>query len=140
KKLLSLLDITVAGHVVKLGGISVNPENYPSVAEIKAISEKSELRVIDPSVEQAMKDLIDQTKKNGDTIGGIVEVQLDNVPAGLGSYVQWDKKLDAKIAQAVVSINAFKAVEFGIGFEMANLPGSQVMDEIQWDQENGYTR
>ncbi|MGX7063882.1 chorismate synthase [Enterococcus cecorum] len=140
KKLLSLLDITVAGHVVKLGGISVNPENYPSVAEIKAISEKSELRVIDPSVEQAMKDLIDQTKKNGDTIGGIVEVQLDNVPAGLGSYVQWDKKLDAKIAQAVVSINAFKAVEFGIGFEMANLPGSQVMDEIQWDQEKGYTR
>lgn len=140
KKLLSLLDITVAGHVVKLGGISVNPENYPSAAEIKAISEKSELRVIDPSVEQAMKDLIDQTKKNGDTIGGIVEVQLDNVPAGLGSYVQWDKKLDAKIAQAVVSINAFKAVEFGIGFEMANLPGSQVMDEIQWDQEKGYTR
>lgn len=140
KKLLSLLDITVAGHVVKLGGISVNPENYPSASEIKAISEKSELRVIDPSVEQAMKDLIDQTKKNGDTIGGIVEVQLDNVPAGLGSYVQWDKKLDAKIAQAVVSINAFKAVEFGIGFEMANLPGSQVMDEIQWDQEKGYTR
>lgn len=87
-----------------------------------------------------MKELIDQTKKNGDTIGGVVEVLVGGVPAGLGSYVQWDRKLDAKIAQAVVSINAFKGAEFGIGFEMAQRPGSQVMDEIVWDESTGYTR
>src|SRR5699024_3170382 len=84
--------------------------------------------------------LIDQTKRNGDTIGGTVEVLGGGVPAGLGSYVQWDKKLDAKIAQAVVSINAFKGAEFGVGFEAANLPGSKVMDEIIWDEASGYTR
>ncbi|OTE88373.1 chorismate synthase, partial [Escherichia coli] len=72
-------------------------------------------RVLDPSVEEEIKQLIDQTKKNGDTIGGVVEVLVGGVPAGLGSYVQWDKKLDAKIAQAVVSINAFKGAEFGVG-------------------------
>jgi chorismate synthase len=87
-----------------------------------------------------MKDLIDQTKKNGDTIGGIVEVLIGNVPAGLGSYVNFDKKLDGKIAQAVVSINAFKGVEFGMGFDAGYKPGSQVMDEITWEKEKGFTR
>lgn len=67
-----------------------------------------------------MKELIDQTKKNGDTIGGVVEVLVGGVPAGLGSYVQWDRKLDAKIAQAVVSINAFKGAEFGIDLKWHN--------------------
>ena len=65
---------------------------------------------------------------------------VGGVPVGLGSYVQWDKKLDAKIAQGVVSINAFKGVEFGLGFEAGRLKGSQVMDEIIWSQETGYTR
>lgn len=140
KKLLALLDIDIATHVITLGGINVNvPENI-TVSKVKALAEASEVRVVDATVEQEMKDLIDQTKKNGDTIGGIVEVLVGGVPAGLGSYVQWDKKLDAKIAQAVVSINAFKGVEFGMGFEMGNLPGSQIMDEIQWEKEKGYTR
>lgn len=140
KKLLALLDIDIATHVVTLGGINVNvPENI-TVSKVKALAEASEVRVVDATVEQEMKDLIDQTKKNGDTIGGVVEVLVGGVPAGLGSYVQWDKKLDAKIAQAVVSINAFKGVEFGMGFEMGNLPGSQIMDEIQWEKEKGYTR
>lgn len=140
KKLLALLDIDIATHVITLGGINVNvPENI-TVSKVKALAEASEVRVVDATVEQEMKDLIDQTKKNGDTIGGVVEVLVGGVPAGLGSYVQWDKKLDAKIAQAVVSINAFKGVEFGMGFEMGNLPGSQIMDEIQWEKEKGYTR
>ncbi len=65
---------------------------------------------------------------------------LAGVPVGLGSYVQWDKKLDAKIAQGVVSINAFKGVEFGVGFEAGRLKGSQVMDEILWSEEDGFTR
>lgn len=140
KKLLALLDIDIAAHVITLGGINANvPENI-TVSKVKALAEASEVRVVDATVEQEMKDLIDQTKKNGDTIGGVVEVLVGGVPAGLGSYVQWDKKLDAKIAQAVVSINAFKGVEFGMGFEMGNLPGSQIMDEIQWEKEKGYTR
>lgn len=140
KKLLKELDIAVAGHVTMLGGIKVTIPDGLTVQEIAARSEASEVRVLDPSVEEEIKQLIDRTKKNGDTIGGVVEVLVGGVPAGLGSYVQWDKKLDAKIAQAVVSINAFKGAEFGVGFEAGVLPGSKVMDEILWDKQSGYTR
>lgn len=140
KKLLQELDIEVTGHVTKLGGVAATIPDGLTVSEVRELSEASDIRVVDPKVEQEIRDLIDQTKKNGDTIGGTVEVLVGGVPAGLGSYVQWDTKLDAKIAQAVVSINAFKGVEFGIGFEMANRPGSQVMDEILWEKEKGYTR
>lgn len=140
KKILSELDMTVAGHVTRIGEIEVSVPEKMTVAEIKATSEKSELRVIDPSVEEEMKALIDKTKKEGNTVGGFVEVQIENVPVGLGSYTQWDQKLDAKIAQAVVSINAFKGVEFGIGFEAGRILGSEVMDEIIWNEADGYTR
>jgi chorismate synthase len=140
KKILKELGIEVAGHVTMLGGIKATVPEGLTVQEIAERSEASEVRVLDPSVEEEIKQLIDQTKKNGDTIGGVVEVLIGGVPAGLGSYVQWDKKLDAKIAQAVVSINAFKGAEFGVGFEAGVLPGSQVMDEILWDQQKGYSR
>ncbi|EGP4720008.1 chorismate synthase [Enterococcus faecium] len=140
KKILEELDIIVAGHVICLGGIQAEIPGNISIQEIKEISEASEVRVVDSAVEQRIKELIDQTKKNGDTIGGIVEVLVGGVPAGLGSYVQWDTKLDAKIAQAVVSINAFKGVEFGVGFTAGSLPGSEVMDEILWEKERGYFR
>lgn len=140
KKLLKELAIEVAGHVTVLGGIKASIPAEISIAEVKKRSEESDVRVVDASVEEKMKQLIDQTKKNGDTIGGVVEVLVGNVPAGLGSYVQWDTKLDAKLAQAIVGINAFKGVEFGVGFESANLPGSKVMDEIIWSQETGYRR
>lgn len=140
KKLLKELDIEVAGHVAVLGGIHATiPENL-TVKEIQEKSEQSEVRVLDSAVEEEIKALIDETKRNGDTIGGVVEVVVGGVPVGLGSYTQWDRKLDAKIAQAVVSINAFKGVEFGIGFEMGSKPGSEVMDEIVWTEELGYTR
>ncbi|HLQ41071.1 MAG TPA: chorismate synthase [Tetragenococcus sp.] len=140
KKLLSELEIVVAGHVTMLGGIKAKVTDGMTLAEIKEKAEKSDVRVVDESVEQAIHDLIDKTKREGNTIGGIVEVLVGGVPAGLGSYVQWDKKLDARLAQAVVSINAFKGVEFGVGFEAGQLPGSEVMDEIQWTKETGYTR
>lgn len=140
KKILKELDIEVAGHVLEIGGIRATlPDSIP-VKEIQKRSEASEVRCLDTSVEEEMKALIDQTKKDGDTIGGVVEIIVDNVPAGLGSYAQWDQKLDGKIAQAVVSINAFKGVEFGIGFEVARRKGSQVMDEIIWSEETGYRR
>lgn len=140
KKILKELGIDVAGHVTMLGSIKAEIPEGLTVKEIAERSEASEVRVLDPSVEEEIKQLIDQTKKNGDTIGGVVEVLVGGVPAGLGSYVQWDKKLDAKIAQAVVSINAFKGAEFGVGFEAGVLPGSKVMDEILWDEQRGYTR
>ncbi|SJZ69306.1 chorismate synthase [Pilibacter termitis] len=140
KKLLRELEIEVAGHVVTLGGINVTIPEGISVQEIKEKSEQSEVRIIDESVEESMKNLIDTAKQNGDTIGGVVEVLVAGVPVGLGSFVQWDKKLDAKIAQAVLSINAFKGVEFGTGFDMGNKFGSEVMDEIVWEKEVGYTR
>lgn len=140
KKFLSELGVMVAGHVTTLGGIEAHLPEKISVAEVKERSEASEIRVVDPSVETAMKELIDRTKANGDTIGGVVEVLIGGVPAGLGSYVQWDSKLDGKLAQAIMSINAFKGVEIGMGFEAGTLPGSQVMDEIQWEKEKGFTR
>ncbi|MEI4283357.1 chorismate synthase [Tetragenococcus halophilus] len=140
KKILKELGIEVAGHVRMLGGIASTIPEAINLREIKEKSEASDVRVIDPSVEQPIRDLIDQTKKNGDTIGGVVEVLVGGVPAGLGSYVQWDKKLDAKIAQAVVSINAFKGAEFGVGFEAGQLTGSKMMDEIIWSEDEGYTR
>ncbi|MDN6118784.1 MAG: chorismate synthase [Lactococcus sp.] len=140
KRLLSELGIEVASHVTVFGGIEVAiPENL-TVSEIRKRASDSEVSIVNPDREADIKALIDQTKKDGDTIGGVVEVVAGGLPVGLGSYVQWDKKLDAKIAQAVVSINAFKGVEFGIGFDAAYKPGSQIMDEILWNEADGYTR
>lgn len=83
---------------------------------------------------------IDSAKENGDSIGGVVEVIVEGMPPGVGSYVHYDRKLDSKLAGAMVSINAFKGVEFGIGFEAARKPGSEVHDEIAWDPDKGYYR
>lgn len=140
KRILEEIGVEVASHIVNFGGIEIAiPENL-TVSEIKEKAAKSEVSIVVPEQEEAVKAYIDQVKKDGDTIGGIVETLVGGVPVGLGSYVQWDKKLDAKIAQGVVSINAFKGVEFGLGFEAGRLKGSQVMDEIIWSQDTGYTR
>ncbi|MDP5872870.1 chorismate synthase [Streptococcus mutans] len=140
KRLLEELEITIASHVVVLGGIEVDvPENL-TVAEIKERASQSEISVVNQEHEQEIKDYIDQIKKEGNTIGGIIETVVGGVPVGLGSYVQWDRKLDAQIAQGVVSINAFKGVEFGLGFKDGYLKGSDVMDEIIWSKEDGYRR
>ena len=140
KRILEEIGLEVASHIVNFGGIEIAiPENL-TVSEIKEKAGQSEVSIVVPEQEEAVKAYIDQVKKDGDTIGGIVETLVGGVPVGLGSYVQWDKKLDAKIAQGVVSINAFKGVEFGLGFEAGRLKGSQVMDEIVWSEEAGYTR
>jgi chorismate synthase len=140
KKLLSLVGVTLVSHVVEIGGIKANANPNLSLEELKQKTELSPVRCADPDVEQEMMNAIDNAKKNGDSIGGVVEVVASGMPAGVGSYVQYDRKLDAKLAAAIISINAFKGVEFGIGFEAARKPGSEVHDEIIWDQENGYTR
>ena len=140
KRLLEEIGVEVASHIVTFGGIDIEiPENL-TISEIKKRARRSEVSIVNSEQEEEIKAYIDQIKKDGDTIGGIVETIVGGVPVGLGSYVQWDRKLDAKIAQGVVSINAFKGVEFGVGFEAGRLKGSQVMDEIIWSKEDGFTR
>jgi chorismate synthase len=140
KKLLSLLGIEIASHVIEIGGVKAEEMTYQSLDELRQLTEESSVRCADKNVEDKMKEAIDTAKQNGDSIGGVVEVIVEGMPPGVGSYVHYDRKLDAKIAGAIVSINAFKGVEFGIGFEAARKPGSQVHDEIIWDETHGYTR
>ena len=140
KRLLEEIGVQVASHIVNFGGIEVEvPENL-TVSQIKEAVAQSEVSIVNREREEEIKAYIDSVKKEGETIGGIVETIVGGVPVGLGSFVQWDKKLDAKIAQGVVSINAFKGVEFGLGFEAGRRKGSQVMDEILWSEQDGYTR
>ncbi len=96
--------------------------------------------MLDDEAGTKMMAAIDQAKQDGDSIGGVVEVVVEGLPIGLGSHVHYDRKLDGKIAGAVMSINAFKGVEIGLGFEAARKPGSQVHDEIIWDEQTGYSR
>ncbi|MCL2112875.1 MAG: chorismate synthase [Streptococcaceae bacterium] len=142
KKLLHELGIEIANHVVKFGAFDLSSSlTEPlSVAKIQKTARQNDLSVVSTDKADEIRSYIDTIKKAGDTIGGVIEVRAEGLPAGLGSYVQYDRKLDAKIASSVVSINAFKGVEFGIGFEAGGLPGSQVMDEILWNEEFGYTR
>jgi len=131
KCLLAEFGITVNGYVTELGGIKAVRPNLPT-AELVAIAAKSELFTFDPQAEIAMKQHIDQMKSSGDSVGGVVEVIAAGVPVGLGSHVQWDRKLDARLAMAVMSIQAIKGVEIGCGFAAAATPGSQVHDEIYY--------
>ncbi|MBM7619550.1 chorismate synthase [Bacillus tianshenii] len=140
RKFLSELGITVAGHVTEIGGVKANPSPIQSLQVLKDVTEASPVRCFDKNVEQEMMDAIDTAKQNGDSIGGVVEVIVEGMPSGVGSYVHYDRKLDGKLAAAIMSINAFKGVEFGVGFEAARLPGSQVHDEIAWSKEQGYYR
>jgi chorismate synthase len=140
KRILAELGIQVASHVIEIGGVKAEKLDYASLKELQEVTEQSPVRCFDPVAEKKMMEAIDMAKQNGDSIGGIVEVIVEGVPAGVGSYVHYDRKLDAKIAAAIVSINAFKGVEFGIGFEAARRFGSEVHDEIIWNEETGYTR
>ncbi|MEF7659436.1 MULTISPECIES: chorismate synthase [Bacillus] len=140
KKVLAELGITVAGHVIEIGGVQAKETTYRSIEELKSVTEASPVRCLDEESGNQMIKAIDDAKSNGDSIGGIVEVIVEGMPIGVGSYVHYDRKLDAKLAAAIMSINAFKGVEIGIGFEAAHRPGSEVHDEILWDEEHGYTR
>lgn len=139
RMLLAEFGIKVAGQVIRIGEVETVRRELP-IDELIRVTEESPVRVVDKEAEAKMIAHIDQIKTDGDSIGGIVECIVEGVPIGLGSHVQWDRKLDGRIAQAVVSINAFKGVEFGIGFEAAHKPGSQVHDEIMYDQNRGFYR
>ncbi|ESU30359.1 chorismate synthase [Bacillus sp. 17376] len=140
KKLLSLLGIELVAHVVEIGGVKAEKLDFTSLEQLKEITEASPVRCFDSDAGTKMMAAIDNAKQNGDSIGGVVEVIAEGMPAGVGSYVHYDRKLDGKLAAAIMSINAFKGVEIGIGFEAASRPGSQVHDEIAWEEGSGYYR
>jgi chorismate synthase len=131
KLLLSELDISVFGYVRELGGIEAQPTSFDP-----AIRDGSPVYSLNPEADNAIVAAIDAAREAGDTLGGVVETIVTGCPIGLGSHAQWDRKLDARIACAVMSIQAIKAVEFGLGVEAARRPGSKVMDPIEFESNH----
>ena len=140
KQLLSHLGVGVLSHVVRMGDAAAPSITLPTMADLAAI-DASEVRCFSKSGEDAMIAAIKAAAREGDSLGGIVEVIAHGVPIGLGSHVHWDRKIDALLAQAIMSIQAVKGVEIGDGWEVAGLRGSQAHDPISWDAtEHRYVR
>jgi len=140
RRLLEEFGVRLAGHVTAVG--SVRAKVIPATAqEILAKTEEAPLRCLDSEAEVKMVALVDEAKKKGDSLGGIFEIVVDGLPPGLGSYVQWDRKLDGRLAQAILSIQAVKGVEIGDGFDNAQKFGSRVHDPIFYDAaKRAFTR
>jgi chorismate synthase len=138
KQLLAPFGIAVFGYVVAVGPIAVRPRSG-TLPEQRALRDRSALYTVNPDQDAEITALIDEVRKQGNTLGGIVEVRVEGVPFGLGSHTQWDKKLDGRLAQAVMSVQAIKGVEIGMGFEVARHVGSEVHDAIQYDPALGGT-
>ena len=134
KQLLSNFGIEMRSHVIQLGGIPEKPLEL-TFDQIAAIAEDAPLHCADEEVQQRMIELIDEKKSAGDTLGGIFEVVARGVVPGLGSHTSWDQKLDGQLSQAVMSIHAVKAVAIGAGTEASSLPGSEVHDEIAYNED-----
>ena len=129
RKLLSELGVTIGSHLVHLGGVDAKrPDVLPT--NLNEAADASQLRTLDAEAEAEMIARIDVAKRAGNTLGGICEVVVDGLPVGLGSHVSWDRKLDAQLAGAMMSIPAVKGVEIGMGFGTARVPGSEVHDQI----------
>jgi len=139
KRLLEEFGIEVMSHVLSIDGVFAKVSKT-SPKEIKKRAEASELRCSDPEAEKRMMRRIDAAKAAGDSLGGVFEVIVTGAPAGLGSHTHWDRKLDGKLAAALMSIQAIKGVEVGAGFGTANRPGSLVHDEIYWSKKDGFYR
>jgi chorismate synthase len=131
RRLLEKFGIEIRSHTLAIGGVEV--KRGKEEIDWDQV-EKSPVRCYDTTVEGAMLNAIDRAKEAGDTVGGVFQVIATGVPTGLGSHVQWDRRLDGKIAQAIMSINAVKGVEIGAGFSLADLKGSQAHDIIQFDK------
>lgn len=142
KILLEDIGVKIGSYVISVGEKRLNREEYENLPfeERFENAEKSELRLAVTGRDEEFKEYIDLMKKEGESLGGIFEVYATGLPVGLGSYSQWDTRLDGKIAQAIMSIQAIKAVEFGEGFELARKPGSQAHDEIFWEEGRGFYR
>jgi chorismate synthase len=135
RQLIAPFGVQVLGYVVSIGSIEAKTPPGIPIDELTRLTEDSQVRVADGAAEQAIIAEIDECKKQGDTLGGIVEVIAVGLPVGLGSHVQWDRKLDGRLAHALLSLQAVKGVEVGIGFEAAHVRGSQLHDEIGYDRE-----
>jgi chorismate synthase len=132
RRLLAELGVSIGSHVTRIGAEAANrPEEWPS--DLNEASDASELRCLDPAAEARMKRAIDAAREAGDTLGGEFEVITTGLPVGLGSHVSWDRRLDGRLAGALMSIQAMKGVEIGLGFEAARRRGSSVHDEIVAD-------
>ncbi|MCI0490773.1 MAG: chorismate synthase, partial [Blastocatellia bacterium] len=140
KLLLKEIGVEIASHTCMIGGIPEEPISA-TWEEIAAIADDSPLRCADKEIEQRMVALIDETKRAKDTLGGIFEVVARGVIAGLGSHTQWNRKIDGRLAQAIMCIHAVKAVEIGAGVKVSRTTGSQIHDEIGYNQaERRFTR
>jgi len=136
---LTAFGVSVFSHVTEIGAVAIR-ERPARWEDIPALAEASDLRCVDAQAEARMRDAIEAAKAAGDSLGGVFEVVALGVPPGLGSYVHWDRKLDGRLAQAVMSIHAVKGVEIGPGFEMARTPGSRAHDEIYYAPDRGFFR
>jgi len=136
RRLLEEFGVEIGSHIVSLGGIQVPPVASLPVP-LNPAADNSEIRVLDRTIEAEIIRRIDQAKKDGDTLGGEAQVVVRGLPVGLGSHVHWDRKLDGRLAGALMSIPAVKAVEIGMGFEAARRPGSEVHDPIDADAVPG---
>lgn len=145
KQLLAEFGIDTIGYVSELGGVAIETP-AGSLAEHRRLRDESVIYCLAPEQNQKFIDLIDQTAEQGDTLGGVIEVRVEGLPIGLGTHAQWDRKLDGRLAQAVMAVQAIKGVEIGMGFQAARLPGSLVHDPIHHDAARthepslGYTR
>jgi chorismate synthase len=141
KHILEPFGITVLGYVVSIGSTTARIPADLGIEELRRVTEESQVRVADPEAERAIIAEIDDCKKTGDTLGGVVEVVAIGLPVGLGSHVQWDRKLDGRLAHALASLQAVKGVEIGMGFRAAAARGSALHDEIGYDaQARRFTR
>jgi len=139
RRLLEELGIKVIGQVVQIGGLTAE-NDARTLEELEARLAGSQLLCADSAAERRMIAKIDRAREAGDTLGGIFEICAHGVPPGLGSHVHWDRKLDGRLAAALMSIQAIKGVEVGLGFAAAGQMGSQVMDEIFYEQRKGFFR
>lgn len=138
KQLLSPFGITAFGYVVEVGPIRIEPRPG-TLEQQRAFRDASELFSLNPDQDEPVKALIDKCQREGDTLGGIIEVRVEGVPFGLGTHAQWDERLDGRIAQAVMAVQAIKGVEIGLGFEAARRRGSEVHDPIGYDASQAPT-
>ncbi len=139
KRFLEELGVFVGSYVVSIGAVQP-PIEEPDLIKRHQLAEQSELRFPDPNKDRDLVNLIDKAKELGESLGGVFEIFAVGVPPGLGSHVHWDRKLDGRIAQAMMSIQAIKGVEIGLGFEASKRFGSEVHDEIGYNQGEGYFR
>lgn len=145
RQLLRLFGIETIGYVTEIGGLAVDTP-VGTIDEQRQLRDSSSVYTLAPQRDGEFEKLIDEAADNGDTLGGVMEVRVEGLPIGLGTHTQWDRKLDGRLAQAVMAVQAIKGVEIGLGFEAARRPGSQVHDAIHYDVSQkhlpslGYTR